>query len=103
MSTVSRTRIGRAPRSRALWTPQHPGPHCLPARHGRLWSAVLRRRTNPFMDDHVAYALVLVALPWPARAPRGGSNADTTKLSLVRRCRGCAALTARHGRTGQVS
>ena len=40
---------------------------------------------QPFMDDHIAYALVLVALPWPAPAPRGGSDAHTTELSLVRR------------------
>jgi hypothetical protein len=52
------------------------------------------------MDDHVAYALVLVALPWPPPAPRGGSNAHTTEPSLVRHC---AALTATHRRAGQVS
>jgi hypothetical protein len=38
------------------------------------------------MDYHIAYALVLVALPWPPPAPRGGSDAHTTELSLVRRC-----------------
>ena len=58
---------------------------------------------QPFMDDYIAYALVLVALPWPAQAPCGGSDAHTTELSLVRRYRRCAALTATHGRTGQVS
>ncbi len=67
MSTVSRTRIGRAPRSRALWTPKHPGPHRLPARHGVLWSAVLPPANQPFIDDYIAYPLVLVALPWPAQ------------------------------------
>ena len=46
---------------------------------------------QPFMDDYIAYALVLVALPWPAQAPRGGSDAHTTELSLVRRYRRCAA------------
>ena len=86
MSTVSRTRIGRAPRSRALWTPKLPGPHRLLARHGVLWCAVLPPANQPFMDDHIAYALVLVALPWPPPAPRGGSDAHTTELSLVRRC-----------------
>jgi hypothetical protein len=62
-----------------------------------------RRRTNPFLDDQIAYALVLVALRWPAPTPRGGWDAPTTVLSLVRRYRRCAALTATHGRTGQVS
>ena len=55
------------------------------------------------MDDYIAYALVLVALALAGAGPTGGSDAHTTELSLVRRYRRCAALTATHGRTGQVS
>ena len=56
---------------------------------------------QPFMDDHIAYALVLVALPWPAPAH------VAVRTRIPPNCHWCAAtgaaLTATHGRTGQVS
>jgi hypothetical protein len=54
------------------------------------------------MDDHIAYALVLVALPWPAQ-PTWRLGRAYHRTVIVRRYRRCAALTATRGRTGQVS
>ena len=56
---------------------------------------------QPFMDDYIAYALVLIALPWPAQPTWRFGRAyhrTVTGAALL-----CAALTATHGRTGQVS
>jgi hypothetical protein len=53
------------------------------------------------MDDYIAYALVLIALPWPAQPTWRFGRAyhrTVTGAALL-----CAALTATHGRTGQVS
>ncbi len=57
---------------------------------------------QPFMDDHIAYALVLVAFALAGAGPtwRLGRayHRTVTGAALL-----CAALTATHGRTGQVS
>src|SRR6476619_3194345 len=76
-----------------------PGPYRLPARHGGLRSAVLPPANQPFMDDYIAYALVLIALPWPAQPTwRFGRAYPRTVTGTPLPALHCADRHARAGR-----
>ncbi|MEP6648513.1 MAG: hypothetical protein ABJA74_01170 [Lapillicoccus sp.] len=50
-----------------------------------MWSAVLPPATNPFMDEHIVYALVLVALALAGAGHTWGLGRAYDRLSMVRR------------------
>ena len=50
-----------------------------------MWCAVLPPANNPFMDDHIVYALVLVALAPAGAGPTWRLGGAYDRLSLVRR------------------
>ena len=50
-----------------------------------MWCAVLPPANNPFMDDHIVYALVLVALALAGAGPTWRLGRAYDRLSLVRR------------------
>jgi thiosulfate dehydrogenase [quinone] large subunit len=50
-----------------------------------MWTAVLPPENNPFMDDHIVYALVLVLLAAIGAGRFVGLGARWEKLPLVRR------------------
>lgn len=50
-----------------------------------MWAAELRLANNPFMDDHIIYALVLVALAIYGAGRTWGLGRAWEKLSVVQR------------------
>ena len=50
-----------------------------------MWTAVLPPENNPFMDDHIVYALVLVLLAAIGAGHTLGLGATWEKLPIVRR------------------
>ena len=50
-----------------------------------MWSAVLPPANNPFMDDHIVYALVIVAIALAYAGPTLGLGRAYDRLPLVRR------------------
>ena len=50
-----------------------------------MWTAVLPPENNPFMDDHIVYALVLVALALTAAGNTLGLGKLWSRLPLVQR------------------
>ena len=50
-----------------------------------MWAAELRLENNPFMDDHVVYALVLVALAIYGAGRTWGLGRTWEELPIVRR------------------
>ena len=50
-----------------------------------MWSAVLPPANNPFMDDHLVYALVLVALVLAGAGHTWGMGRAYERLSIVQR------------------
>jgi thiosulfate dehydrogenase [quinone] large subunit len=50
-----------------------------------MWAAELPLENNPFMDDHIVYAIVLVALATYAAGRTFGLGAAWERLPLVRR------------------
>jgi thiosulfate dehydrogenase [quinone] large subunit len=50
-----------------------------------MWAAELRLENNPFMDDHIVYALVLVALAIYGAGRTWGLGKTWEKLSVVKR------------------
>lgn len=50
-----------------------------------MWTAVLPPDNNPFMDDHIVYALVLVALALVGAGKTLGLGAAWERIGLVRR------------------
>jgi hypothetical protein len=52
-----------------------------------MGSAVLPPANNPFMDDHIVYALVIVAIALAYAGQTWGLECAYDRLSLVRRWR----------------
>ena len=50
-----------------------------------MWSAVLPPANNPFMDDHLIYAVTLVALLLTGAGHTWGLGRAYERLSVVRR------------------
>lgn len=50
-----------------------------------MWSAALPPANNPFMDDHIVYALVLVVLALVGAGKTLGLGAGWEKIPLVQR------------------
>jgi thiosulfate dehydrogenase [quinone] large subunit len=50
-----------------------------------MWTAVLPPENNPFMDDHLVYAMVLVALALVGAGRTVGLGAAWERLSFVQR------------------
>jgi thiosulfate dehydrogenase (quinone) large subunit len=50
-----------------------------------MWTAVLPPETNPFMDDHIIYALTLIALALAGAGHWWGLGRAWDRLSIVRR------------------
>ena len=50
-----------------------------------MWSAVLPPENNPFMDDHIVYALVLVALALTSAGKTLGLGRVWERIPLVAR------------------
>jgi thiosulfate dehydrogenase [quinone] large subunit len=50
-----------------------------------MWAAELRLENNPFMDDHIVYALVLAALALYGAGRTWGLGRAWEKLSIVQR------------------
>ena len=50
-----------------------------------MWSAVLPTANNPFMDDHLVYALVLVLLATAGAGHTLGLGRWWERLAIVRR------------------
>lgn len=50
-----------------------------------MWAATLFPDSNPFMDDHLVYALVLVGLAWSANGETWGFGRSWRQTSLVQR------------------
>jgi thiosulfate dehydrogenase (quinone) large subunit len=50
-----------------------------------MGSAVLPPANNPFMDDHIVYALVIVAIALAYAGPMWGLGRAYDRLPLVRR------------------
>ena len=50
-----------------------------------MWSAALPPANNPFMDDHIVYALVLVVLARVGAGKTLGLGAGWEKIPLVQR------------------
>jgi thiosulfate dehydrogenase [quinone] large subunit len=50
-----------------------------------MWSVALLPENNPFLDDHIIYALVLVVLALAAAGNTWGLGARWSRTRLVRR------------------
>jgi thiosulfate dehydrogenase [quinone] large subunit len=50
-----------------------------------MWTAVLPPENNPFMDDHIVYALVLIALALVGAGRWLGLGQTWNRLSIVQR------------------
>ena len=50
-----------------------------------MWSAVLPPANNPFMDDHIIYALTLVALMLAGAGATLGLGQGWNRLDIVQR------------------
>ncbi|MEU7875789.1 hypothetical protein [Dactylosporangium sp. NPDC049140] len=50
-----------------------------------MWTAVLPPAGNPFMDEHLVYAAVLIVLPWLGTGNTLGLGRFWSAVSLVRR------------------
>ncbi len=50
-----------------------------------MWAAELPLENNPFMDDHIVYAMVLIALPLYGAGRTWGLGRTWERLPLVRR------------------
>ena len=50
-----------------------------------MWTAVLPPEHHPFMDDHLIYGMVMIALPWVSAGRKWGLGSWWEKQKLVKK------------------